>query len=109
MRSNGGSEPTKSTWKNLRIMTERKAIQVRHTVRSIVKPRPASVRSAFAVWLGLAGISLQALFLIDRGGYVRALWLPQETAAWEDVRSLAALVGQLAKRPLAPYSAGHGH
>jgi mono/diheme cytochrome c family protein len=48
-------------------------------------------------------------FLIDRGGYVRALWLPQETAAWEDVRSLASLVGQLAKRPLAPYSAGHGH
>jgi hypothetical protein len=48
-------------------------------------------------------------FLIDRGFYVRALWLPQETAAWEDVRSLASLVGQLAKRPLAPYSAGHGH
>jgi putative copper export protein/mono/diheme cytochrome c family protein len=44
-------------------------------------------------------------FLIDRNGYVRALWLPQETAAWEDVRSLVALVGQLAKRPLAPYSA----
>jgi putative copper export protein/mono/diheme cytochrome c family protein len=44
-------------------------------------------------------------FLIDRSGYVRALWLPQETAAWEDVRSLVTLVGQLAKRPLAPYSA----
>src|SRR5260221_6730137 len=42
-------------------MTECKAIQVRHTVRSIVKPRLASVRSAFAVWLGLAGIGLQAL------------------------------------------------
>jgi putative copper export protein/mono/diheme cytochrome c family protein len=49
-------------------------------------------------------------FLIDRGGYVRALWLPQETAAWDDVRSLVPLVGQLAKRPLAPYSAAaHVH
>jgi putative copper export protein/mono/diheme cytochrome c family protein len=49
-------------------------------------------------------------FLIDRCGYVRALWLPQETAAWDDVRSLVPLVGQLAKRPLAPYSAAaHVH
>jgi mono/diheme cytochrome c family protein/uncharacterized membrane protein len=49
-------------------------------------------------------------FLVDRSGYVRALWLPQETAAWDDVRSLVQLVGQLAKRPLAPYSAAaHVH
>ncbi len=48
-------------------------------------------------------------FLIDPSGYVRALWLPRETAAWDDVRSLVSLVGQLAKRPLAPYSAGHAH
>jgi putative copper export protein/mono/diheme cytochrome c family protein len=48
-------------------------------------------------------------FLIDRSGYVRALWLPQETAAWDDVRSLVPLVGQLAKRPLAPYAAAHAH
>jgi hypothetical protein len=27
-----------------------------------VKPRPATVRSVFAVWLGLAGIGVQALF-----------------------------------------------
>jgi hypothetical protein len=49
-------------------------------------------------------------FLIDPSGYVRALWLPEETAAWDDVRSLVQLVGQLAKRPLAPYAAGaHVH
>jgi hypothetical protein len=49
-------------------------------------------------------------FLIDRQGYVRALWMPQETIAWDDVRSLVQLVGQLAKRPLAPYSgAVHVH
>jgi hypothetical protein len=49
-------------------------------------------------------------FLIDRQGYVRALWLPQETIAWDDVRSLVQLVGQIAKRPLAPYSAAkHVH
>ena len=49
-------------------------------------------------------------FLIDRQGYVRALWMPQETIAWDDVRSLVQLVGQLAKRPLAPYSAAaHVH
>jgi putative copper resistance protein D len=47
--------------------------------------------------------------LIDPQGYVRALWLPQETVAWDDVRSLAPLVGQLAKRQLAPYSAAHAH
>jgi hypothetical protein len=41
---------------------------------------------------------------------VRALWLPQETAAWDDVRSLLQLVGQLTKRPLAPYAAAaHTH
>jgi hypothetical protein len=48
-------------------------------------------------------------FLIDSRGYVRALWLPRETAAWDDVRSLVPLVGQFAKRPLAPYSSGHAH
>jgi len=49
-------------------------------------------------------------FLIDRNGYVRALWLPQETAAWDDVHSLVQLVGQLAKRPLAPSAAvAHAH
>ena len=40
-------------------------------------------------------------FLIDRNGYVRALWMPEETSAWDDPRNLVQLVGQLASRPLA--------
>jgi putative copper export protein/mono/diheme cytochrome c family protein len=49
-------------------------------------------------------------FLIDGNGYVRALWLPEETIAWNDVGSLVNLVGQLAKRPLARGATpGHAH
>ncbi len=49
-------------------------------------------------------------FLIDGNGYVRALWLPEETIAWKDVGSLVNLIDQLAKRPLAPGAAsGHAH
>jgi len=49
-------------------------------------------------------------FLIDGNGYARALWQPEQTIAWDDVRSLVNLVGQLARRPLAPGSAPvHAH
>jgi hypothetical protein len=47
-------------------------------------------------------------FLMDRHGYVRALWLPQETAASTDVQSLVQLVGQLAKRQRHSLTVSHG-
>jgi hypothetical protein len=47
-------------------------------------------------------------FLMVRHGYVRALWLPQETAASTDVQSLVQLVGQLAKRQRHSLTVSHG-
>jgi putative copper resistance protein D len=48
-------------------------------------------------------------FLIDTNGYARAVWLPENTIAWDEASSLLELVHELATRPLAPVAAGHQH
>ena len=49
-------------------------------------------------------------FLIDRNGFARALWRPDQTIAWDDVRGLLAVQRQLATRPLsAGASPAHAH
>jgi putative copper export protein/mono/diheme cytochrome c family protein len=48
--------------------------------------------------------------LIDRDGFARAAWRPDETIAWAETQSLLALVRQLATRPLSPSAAlAHQH
>jgi putative copper export protein/mono/diheme cytochrome c family protein len=48
--------------------------------------------------------------LIDREGFARAAWRPDETIAWSETNSLVSLVRQLATRRLAPASSfGHQH
>jgi putative copper resistance protein D len=49
-------------------------------------------------------------FLIDRNGFARAVWRPDETMAWDDVGNLLRVVRQLEKRLLAPgASSTHAH
>jgi putative copper resistance protein D len=41
-------------------------------------------------------------FLIDRDGYIRALWQPGEVGGWQDIATLIRQVHLLAERKLAP-------
>jgi putative copper export protein/mono/diheme cytochrome c family protein len=45
---------------------------------------------------------LHAEFLIDRWGYIRARWLPEEDNAWSDLGFLETQLQKLAKEPPAP-------
>jgi putative copper export protein/mono/diheme cytochrome c family protein len=90
-------------------LNDRSAATVPAPSPSFVAAADASVAFAYRMIAArprydLAMSTSHLEFLIDRQGYARALWLPQETSAWDDVRSLVQLVGQLAKRPLAPSS-----
>jgi hypothetical protein len=66
-------------------------------------------RLAYAV---IAGRPVESLagsqFLIDGGGWLRALWRPGDPPGWTEPNSLAALAHQVANTPLQA-SSGGGH
>ncbi|MGH6936371.1 MAG: hypothetical protein ACRED2_09350, partial [Methylocella sp.] len=45
---------------------------------------------------------LHAEFLIDRWGYIRARWLPEEDNAWSDLGYLETQLQKLSREPPAP-------
>ena len=43
-----------------------------------------------------------AEFLIDRWGYIRARWLPEEDSSWKDLGFIETQLAKLSREPLAP-------
>ncbi|MGO8844770.1 MAG: hypothetical protein ACLQFI_05430, partial [Methylocella sp.] len=45
---------------------------------------------------------VHAEFLIDRSGYIRARWLPEEDNSWSDPAFIETQLEMLSREPLAP-------
>ncbi len=49
-------------------------------------------------------------FLIDRAGYLRARWIPDDEAGWREIASLLSEIDRLNREPPRPPAPeGHAH